>query len=1396
MTSNRMACACLTLVMAMILSGNMTAPSAAQDQPKVLLYVPFDGSADAAFAADGYGKAAYTTISYHPGRWGQAAQVGSTGFPCGLMIPAALNLDTVRGSLEMWVSLTWDASDATRAARRRVLVANERDWNEPGFLCLDTAGGGIGFTFRTPESVHVGGSVAAWKRGEWHQIVVSWEAGQGVWLYLDGREVSHKEAAWDAGRVPPPRRLHLCADCNGRDRFEGLVDEFRIYDRALTAEQVAAAFEGTLDAPRAEIRAPARPPVAQPKREPRLLFHATFDDTATADFAAGSPQPLEAQNVQFADGLVGRALSAQDGLALSYSAAGNLNKSQGAVTMWIAPTEEGLDANCAYFADEYDTWQNPQTVKNALWVWLWRAGDKMPFLRFDVRPPLLQADAKEWQPGEWHHIAACWTNGEELSLYIDGVLAQTLTGSAASFPVEEPEKFFIGCWQGGFPARALIDDVRIYDAPLSAEQVLAQARERVLPVHLDLGRTLFERGVAGTLPLRFYNSAPQELTFRLQARVDGPTGQQVATFDGLHVVAPPRGWGEVSVSLPAEALAAEGVYNVTCAVGDTAKKERAYFLVVPPLPDEKPSDGDLRPQPRLRLVDEIDCTADLGPDRFASTDKTTVVDSPIGAYREAGPDRYDRMAWKFRVEHPGRWHVIVVAYPDDKPRSCDIISNSPKYYQDVYDVATGYLCGVENRLSGRMIQFPIWFTPREQENAIEFMTLEKGRPAAVAKINVYEVEGSLPAASVRVPPDGGRLIGNYWEDPTICLEHGGLDFSPPEVYKSFYRLADYLRFSGQNFICYPIAWYIGTMYPSPRENFRMGAGFFRHCVDWVEYALTICERRGLKFLPEMYFAGTMTLEDQWKQQPEEDIWAGEETPKLVMWDGTQSRGFYFQPPYYNPIHPIVRQALIEYVEEAVDRYAKYPALEGISLLVGQGNCVFFGSLQSGYDDYTVGLFEKETGIRVPADATGPARFSQRFRWLMANAREEWIRWRCEKIRDLHKELADRIRRRRPDLKLYLTFYHVDGHNWNPMYNLDTWVPSGRTTEQIYREGGFDLSLYRDLPGIVLRRVMYPIDYRFFTTYYGAGGPNSHESLARDIELLSEGIGPFKNSALPAAAFHCRYFESSIGADSPIPGFWWKCHPWRVSQPTAAGRNFLEFYAHAVAELDACSLAYGGYTVTSLGHEDELREFAQYYRALPAQRFRDVPGMSDPVCARELTAYGRRYLYLVNLMPYEVKAYVAFGGPATIEDLATGERKELPMVRDRVLPAAAPDGFVSEHDLPAEPGPSFPPMGTTQPVSGALLEVTLPAYGLLSLAVSPVNAPIIYAASEVPAAEVEELSRRLNEARRLVADADAPDDHLQQAMATLRLAERAFAKREYSRAGYLLDSFPIARLQRR
>ncbi len=84
--------------------------------------------------------------------------------------------------------------------------------------------------------------------------------------------------------------------------------------------------------------------------------------------------------------------------------------------------------------------------------------------------------------------------------------------------------------------------------------------------------------------------------------------------------------------------------------------------------------------------------------------------------------------------------------------------------------------------------------------------------------------------------------------------------------------------------------------------------------------------------------------------------------------------------------------------------------------------LWFGSIHDGYDDFTVGLFEHETGIKIPIRPHAPRRFSQRYEYLMFHCRDAWINWRCDKIHDFIRKLRDSIISVRFDLQMTLTLW--------------------------------------------------------------------------------------------------------------------------------------------------------------------------------------------------------------------------------------------------------------------------------------------------------------------------------------------------------------------------------------
>ena len=73
-------------------------------------------------------------------------------------------------------------------------------------------------------------------------------------------------------------------------------------------------------------------------------------------------------------------------------------------------------------------------------------------------------------------------------------------------------------------------------------------------------------------------------------------------------------------------------------------------------------------------------------------------------------------------------------------------------------------------------------------------------------------------------------------------------------------------------------------------------------------------------------------------------------------------------PMFNPLHPTVQEAIIGLVREIGQRDGKYPAFQGVSFNLFASAMPWFGSIHFGYDDYSVGLFQQETGTDVPIDA--------------------------------------------------------------------------------------------------------------------------------------------------------------------------------------------------------------------------------------------------------------------------------------------------------------------------------------------------------------------------------------------------------------------------------------------
>ncbi len=707
-----------------------------------------------------------------------------------------------------------------------------------------------------------------------------------------------------------------------------------------------------------------------------------------------------------------------------------------------------------------------------------------------------------------------------------------------------------------------------------------------------------------------------------------------------------------------------------------------------------------------KLVAEFDCTREYPAGTYFSHGKVQVSGSSAGRYREAEAVPLSRFGYRFNIEHIGRPYLAVVRYPDDKRRYMCMMDGT------TYDMTIGVFTGVNQPLTGKIQEIRKIFWPRWNDCSIAFMTWSNGEPAAVSDIKIYELDELPPLELKNVGKNiPRRELGIQFEDPCgTSYSLGAIDDK-----EWLDRTATYMHYTGQNLLTYPIIWYHGPIYPSEREPsgyFGVVAGHDRnlysrwtsHPEDWVSTLLKRFEKEGLEFQAALTLLRLGSLMQNMNVDLDA-IKAGKETYNNMLWndnvqssaqdwtteynvlnfagkaDGTlkewaygEHGGPYGKGPMFNPLHPVTQKAILGIIQEIVDKYGKSPAFKGISMNMWHATIAWFFSLQSGYDDYTASLFEKETGVNITVDPKAPDRFSKRFEFLTKNNQEVWIKWRCAKVRELFLKMRDILVKARPDLRLTVTMWTettIPGWFGMPEKPLHQ-IYARKSLYQLYREGGFDAALYINDQGIEIDYSMVPSRDR---DSWGSSGIESQLEKSctfRDHDFLDKTTlkvvadqkhpGAFifdswveawgKNSWFPcdpndqqakdlkvmngkSAEGICR-----LNSEYPKDNFWWDSQL-RITPPFQGGIHYLEPFTHALAELDACRITRGGLFVDT-GHAALMQGFASAYRTLPAEKFETVGASSDPVAVRTHVSGNKRYLYLVNREYYPVKVKIKLG----------------------------------------------------------------------------------------------------------------------------------------------------------
>ena len=1204
----------------------------------------FDRSVSADHASGaGWGVSRDETLA--PGRAGQALSVSRTGK--GVTYAERGNLTKERGSIELWLSPQWAEGDEERQSFLQEEAPREIGQNA---IWLWKYRQYLRFDVRDPEDRYLTTNIAAWKPGEWHHVVATWDCESGTCLYIDGAPCAERESSWTPLAYG---RFMVGNDERGSQPAVAFIDELRLYPDALTAAQVAAAFAGSL----ARTRAPAvafEPPVAYTGADPSLLFHLPLDGSTVAAVSVGAGAPVTDESITFAQGAFGQGARLTRGSKLEFSETGNLDKRRGTLSLWFSPDWAGADAARP---GAPETWrclfqESPRPGKrhgsNMMWLWVW--GHRLRADVSDMGDRYIVHSVTDWQQGGWHHVVLTWDCRLGRRLYVDGErvrggrdsrkLFLPMTWDAKPFPT-----FLVG-GPTGESAAGVIDDLRIHDAPLSAEAIRAEFA-RFCPVEPVAQHRFFRCASRTTFAWNLRCLSPTPVSGTLSWSVTAPNGERVAGEDGVELALQAHAVKPFSTEFPA---APAGAYALTCswrtgAGRPVSSKTLPLWGIVP-----YPSSGSERVV--LDLVDTIDCAQELPPDRVVAQGETRVVDAPFGRYREAGAERHSRFAVRIQCPNPGRPYIIDWQYPDDKPRTMEMIAQTVTGAGNEYELQTGVFCGGEYPVSSTMMTQRCIFWPRASDMALIFMTAEADRPAAAATLRVYEVQGRLPKLPVTPFPAANgwnRHVGLYYEDPALCYDFGGFE-AMPDFENTIKRLVDYMDYFGQNLFMYPGVWYHGPFYPSASQGTALQRA---HPPNFIEYMLLRFEERGIDFIPTLNVHSLPSLSEVIWTESMLASGEGAKTPLSMLWNGAPNiTGWHGTAPNYNPLHPDVRQAVLTMVQEMLDLYADSPAFKGVCFHLTKHCMLWFGDIDAGYNDYCIEAFQSATGTRIPVAADAPSRVVDRYRWLMANAREAWIAWRCEAIREFYGEVAEVLHQRRPDLRLILALYRPNKRDivGDPRFEkVDDYVA------MINREGGIDAALYRDLPNVVVDRTIYPADYRWQRVHRR---DKDDPICVRELELDARHNQMLQTAGGGWVNMHDRYWEDDVGRRAKWDAFWGRETGWRVSTLNPNQAFCLESYVAPLAHFDLMAFTKGGFLIGTHGMETQLGEFARGFRALPPRPFHTLRSGPGAPVVRWLEDGDATYVYAVNAELTGRRVILRWpGAVARLDNLCSGNGSE-------------------------------------------------------------------------------------------------------------------------------------------
>ncbi len=515
---------------------------------------------------------------------------------------------------------------------------------------------------------------------------------------------------------------------------------------------------------------------------------------------------------------------------------------------------------------------------------------------------------------------------------------------------------------------------------------------------------------------------------------------------------------------------------------------------------------------------------------------------------------------------------------------------------------------------------------------------------------VNEMTDRLPAHALPADPDEQRRIGIYLTHPWYLYAHNGTPVTTVARRQAgLTRMVQHFKYCGLNYLVFNAingadrsekTWYSGGTY------FNWNAAG-----DLLAELPPVAEAEGIQLVPlitslkDPTHPGGLSFTDSSYQMGSDGQWVKAFNNRL-----------------FDPLRPETQQLTFNLLAEIAGRCASSPAVRGIGIRVNGkiGTCYTSqqdstrGARHSGYSSWDLQQFKNATGSAVPTSPPNTA-----YDWLVARPAEweAWINWRCEKTREFWLACRNLIKTYRSDLVFYV---QCDLPSEMPGTNIE-WP--AETPYNLLRHHGYDPDMFATDTGIVISRGIMVAKERYkhsgrWNDPWGTNYQNYHDfHYAPGLAEL------YRTAEGRAAEMYQTYWEEAY---NPYYEFGYPDNPpppqtptyFRTTTPAAPGRYFFEGATMAVRRQDPDTITWLGWNRPTLGHEADLRKFAQAFRALPAVAPTPFDGTVSPSLPDEVAVrWHRNRLAVINDSATARTITLNFAGPVpegqTLTDVVTG-----------------------------------------------------------------------------------------------------------------------------------------------